>query len=994
MFKYIQSIKIHKLQWFSDHCQISVQFNKQYIIDWASSVDAEPCATDIYKHFNYKWDENSTGKFRTAIKSEITLSKINQTMNNIEGDIETTCSDITEILTSVAEASCDRKTLRLNINTQPPRDEIPEKFKSELKEAKRRFRNALDSYQTRTGDFNRRQTMIRTKKVLKKLIYLIERDKKENKIAKIIALENKDPKQFWAHIKRLTKKRSNKCSISASKWYNYFRGLLNVNPEIIDQSFLDYVKCSLPTIEANSQIDEDLNEKISKEEVVKTVKSLKNAKAAGPDRITNEMIKNAGSPFYSLLTGFYNRILSSGTYPKAWKMSIISTIYKAGDANMPSNYRGVAVSSALHKVFTKILNNRIVRYMTDNNKWSQFQNGFMEKRRTEDNIFILHSLFNKYVKQSNSKIYVAYIDFRKFFDIINRDHLMYKLLGIGITGPVYNLIKSMYDGTRFCIKTESGLTQYFESNSGVLQGCNLSPTLSNIFQADLHKIFSEGTDPLEIYDDIKINSLSWADDLVLMSTTQKGLQTCLNNLNEYCKKWGLSINVNKTKTMVMEKGKSFITDRDFSIAGKPIECVQTYKYLGFIISFNGSFKKAIDDRIDKGTKCVYAIRNAISHNTNISTRLANTIFNKQVSPILTYGCPLWILPKPNNTLKISMRLDRYANVQIKNSMENLLGRELNVIKSTIDRSLDTVTITLDNWQDKLSILRAVQTRPFTGIIQNVHPETNSDKIHHDIDKVHAKMSKFALGVSKFTSNTAVFRELGQIPVSVKAQILAVMYFYRLNTEINSENNTLLHAAFNCMRINSHPWLDSVHHFFAVNGLSDLYNKVLMRGVSKGKLKNQLKRRLSDIYQQNNSESLKNKPYLEGLYKFTESEGYKMQKYLRIVSSPQLRNIYARVRTNSSKLSPNPYTQVIEQCDKCGTLRDFKHLLLHCENFRSEREKFKTQLKNVGCNLDPISDDFYEIIMTLDFSELPNRSQPFVTPIILSFVGILGRMCII
>ncbi len=150
----------------------------------------------------------------------------------------------------------------------------------------------------------------------------------------------------------------------------------------------------------------------------------------------------------------------------------------------------------------------------------------------------------------------------------------------------------------------------------------------------------------------------------------------------------------------------------------------------------------------------------------------------------------------------------------------------------------------------------------------------------------------------------------------------------------------------------------------------------------------------NIYQQNNSESLKNKPYLEGLYKFTESEGYKMQKYLRIVSSPQLRNIYARVRTNSSKLSPNPYTQVIEQCDKCGTLRDFKHLLLHCENFRSEREKFKTQLKNVGCNLDPISDDFYKIIMTLDFSELPNRSQPFVTPIILSFVGILGRMCII
>ena len=89
---------------------------------------------------------------------------------------------------------------------------------------------------------------------------------------------------------------------------------------------------------------------------------------------------------------------------------------------------------------------------------------------------------------------------------------------------------------------------------------------------------------------------AWADDLVLMSTSQKGLQKCLDNLNEYCKKWGLSINVDKTKTMIREKGISKITNRQFSIAGEPIENIKSYKYLGFMVSYNGSFKQCIDDQ--------------------------------------------------------------------------------------------------------------------------------------------------------------------------------------------------------------------------------------------------------------------------------------------------------------------------------------------------------------------------------------------------------------
>ena len=100
---------------------------------------------------------------------------------------------------------------------------------------------------------------------------------------------------------------------------------------------------------------------------------------------------------------------------------------------------------------------------------------------------------------------MAFVDFRKFFDTINRKNLLYKMIK---SGNVYNVIKSAYDNNRYSIKCRSGLTKSFVSTSGVKQGCNLSPTLSNLFQNDLHDCFDITCDPV-LLEGVEINSLSW-----------------------------------------------------------------------------------------------------------------------------------------------------------------------------------------------------------------------------------------------------------------------------------------------------------------------------------------------------------------------------------------------------------------------------------------------------------------------------------------------------
>ncbi len=99
-----------------------------------------------------------------------------------------------------------------------------------------------------------------------------------------------------------------------------------------------------------------------------------------------------------------------GEYPEKWKTSIIIPIHKALDINDPNNYRGIAVVDCISKLFCKILNDYIKEYLNNNHFWKYKQNGFMEKRRTEDNVMILNTVYQKYIKHKKCKIYMALID--------------------------------------------------------------------------------------------------------------------------------------------------------------------------------------------------------------------------------------------------------------------------------------------------------------------------------------------------------------------------------------------------------------------------------------------------------------------------------------------------------------------------------------------------------------------------------------------------------
>ena len=153
------------------------------------------------------------------------------------------------------------------------------------------------------------------------------------------------------------------------------------------------------------------------------------------------------------------------------------------------------------------------------------------------------------VKVEKKRLYIAFIDFRKAYDKINRNLLFLKLQRIGVKGLLYENLKAIYDNISYLIKVRGGYLNPIPSSRGLKQGGVLSPLLFNLFVDDVKEIFDDSCDPIKLLD-CSLSHLLYADDLILMSTSSEGLRICLSKLEKFCGRWQLEVNTKKSQVVI------------------------------------------------------------------------------------------------------------------------------------------------------------------------------------------------------------------------------------------------------------------------------------------------------------------------------------------------------------------------------------------------------------------------------------------------------------
>lgn len=389
------------------------------------------------------------------------------------------------------------------------------------------------------------------------------RDRRRERLA--LHLQTLGPKAWWRHAQMvLNKKGSAQVSVPGPQLEEHFRQLLQTEPE------------EIPPPPANLAPLPEFDLDFTEDEVQSAVSRLHDS-AAGEDRVTSRKIKAIP---VAALTQHLNYVLRSRDVPRAWRRSILVAIPKpGGDPANPNSVRGIALQSAMRKLFTSLVTRRLQEYMEA--RLPPTQNGFRPGRRTSDNVYALRTLHKckctpphaaladklKTVHlQERKPLYVAQLDICKAFDSVSRPSLFHRLYSHGVSGRLIECLRAAYTGTEIFVKANRRYSRAVVTNLGIPQGDPISPLMFIIYMADIS---------LAHQDDAKLGALSipylaLADDYTVISTTRNGLQWKLDAVVAGCRPLNLALNPAKCLFLAMGSLSAKRTIHSVTIGGSPL----------------------------------------------------------------------------------------------------------------------------------------------------------------------------------------------------------------------------------------------------------------------------------------------------------------------------------------------------------------------------------------------------------------------------------------
>ena len=155
---------------------------------------------------------------------------------------------------------------------------------------------------------------------------------------------------------------------------------------------------------------------------------------------------------------------------------------------------------------------------------------------------------------------------------------------------------------------------------------------------DLVDSFELVDDPISL-SNYPISSMLYADDLILLSTSEKGLQICLNKLATFCDNNGLIVNLKKTNVIIFNKGGKLVNSKLY-YKGIEVQHATNYMYLGIIFIASGTFTHCQEDLYKRRLRAFYKLLKYFD-SSYPSIKTVIHLFDHTIKPILLYGSEIW-----------------------------------------------------------------------------------------------------------------------------------------------------------------------------------------------------------------------------------------------------------------------------------------------------------------------------------------------------------------
>ena len=277
------------------------------------------------------------------------------------------------------------------------------------------------------------------------------------------------------------------------------------------------------------------------------------------------------------------------------------------------------------------------------------QPGFTAGRSTTEHIFAIRQIIEK-SKEYNRSTYIAFIDFKAAFDSVSLDSL-WKILQIyGVPQELSGLVRQLYTDTRSAVRLTSSVSEEFTIETGVKQGCVIAPYLFNcLIDHLMRRLLNRCSVGIQL-GDYQLTDLDYADDIAIIAPSACVLQEALMILQEEANLVGMQISWPETKLMAITPNPT--SHLPLKICNTEVLFVDSFTYLGSLITNDGSSSRDITSRIAKAASAVYRLSNPLFHKHRISIQTKINMYRALVVSVLLYGSEAWA-----TTLADRRRLD-------------------------------------------------------------------------------------------------------------------------------------------------------------------------------------------------------------------------------------------------------------------------------------------------------------------------------------------------
>lgn len=293
-------------------------------------------------------------------------------------------------------------------------------------------------------------------------------------------------------------------------------------------------------------------------------------KAAGPDGVTPATLKDCANELAFILSFIFNWSLNCATVPACFKSALIIPVPKKNNITCLNDYRPVALTSVVMKVFERLVCKFLSHITLDRHQFA-----YRANRGVDDAVSLCIHFILQHLDCKSTYARVLFIDFSSAFNTILPIRLFNCLLSMGVDSSLCHWLLSFLSNRTQCVKVQNIISSTKTLNTGAPQGCVLSPLLFSLYTNSC------------ISSSPSVKLLKFADDTTVIGLIRAGDETSyreeVNHLVQWCAVNNLSLNISKTKELIVDFRKQAGQHIPISINGQVVERVDSFRFLGTTI---------------------------------------------------------------------------------------------------------------------------------------------------------------------------------------------------------------------------------------------------------------------------------------------------------------------------------------------------------------------------------------------------------------------------